>query len=51
MCNKILYLYKKLAEMRFQSMNNQVLSISTFIQELYRQCFADFIKCNVKQQK
>ena len=28
-----------------------VSSISTFIPELYRQCCADFIKCNVKHQK
>ena len=28
-----------------------VSSISTFIPELYRQCCADFIKCNVAHQK
>ena len=28
-----------------------VSSISTFIPELYRQCCADFIKCNVEHQK
>ena len=28
-----------------------VLSISTFIAEMYRQCGTDFIKCNVEHQK
>ena len=46
----------KLAEMQFQSMNMLLLHmyrvyLATFIPELYRQCCADFIECNVEHQK
>ena len=52
--NSILYLHKKIAEMRFQCTNISLLHMYRVhlpLPELYRQYCADFIECNVEHQK